>query len=346
MDKRPDVYFEGDHLIIRASSFGRCIGSLTRCGAGLTPEATPQSMLDRWAQGVVGEPQILAMVSRKGWKLLGPADKDMQQWQWGEDNQPQLELRVGKVVIRCHPDGIGQCYIGRAETGGAWTDHGDLIYIPEFNKTGDRRVVEAKLLRPSMDHHTFAPYKWQMSIEMAASGLPGLWAIGQKDDNGKLVEGPEGVQLEAVDVPDYSLLDIKRRALLIYRAVREGEFLECDARDFPCGYWTDGDTACSKVKAEVGEALPDELVEVARKWAKRKQTYEDAKKDLEEARNEILGGMKGRAGERFYGGGVRLVKKKGGQRFDRAAAEKEVGDLARFYENKSDYWELRAGDTA
>ena len=178
------------------------MGALTRTGLGMSPQPPPDMMLQRWAQGVTAEPVILRWLEGQGYELAHTGDSD------------QLELEpdvAGKVKIRCHPDGV------------ALRMAADKFPEKSF-------VVEAKALRPSFPRD-FAPYKWQMSVEMAASGLPGLWVYGVKDEDGIVRE----FELKEQGEPAFSLLDIKKRALSIYRSIVNSDIPECDVQQFPCG---------------------------------------------------------------------------------------------------------------
>lgn len=308
-DHRPDVYWEGDRLIIRASSFGGCIGSLVRCGVGITPEAPPKDLVRRWAEGNRAEPLIVNELRARGARIQGAID-----------DQQEYELHVGKVTIRCHPDGI-----------------------MEFTSEADR-VLEIKALRPSFDRK-FPPYLWQASIEMAATGLPLLWIYGPKDEEGNV--DLDHLELVPVDEPYYSLVEIKRRALQIYRAVVDMEIPACDKTQFPCGYWTDPDAACSREfkaeakereKAEVEDlGLPADVVE---RYRVAKDVKEQSEKDFKEIQEHIKGILKDRPGEKYQSHGLKAVKCKGSKRLDKAKAQAAGVNLDQFYKAGEDYWRI------
>lgn len=217
-DDRAPAYWESGRLILRASSFGGCIGALSRAALGQTAAPAPEFMLQRYAQGNKAEPIIVAELQRRGHVLTNV----------GANDQLELELDIaGKVVIRCHPDGI----INRSADG-------------EFPMASE--ALEIKALRPSFKRD-FRPYLWQNSIEDASSGLRVLKVYGEKDKEGELVRDVDGnVELDVVEepTPPFSLLDIKRRALEVYSAVINGRVLECDFKQFPCGYYRDECAAC------------------------------------------------------------------------------------------------------
>src|SRR3954469_16126642 len=93
-DNRPNGYWEDKKLIIRASSFGGCIRSLIQTGMGVTPVVGGNNYLAKaFAEGTRAEPLIVERLNEMGHGLIGT----------GED-QLEMELKVGPVVIRCHPD--------------------------------------------------------------------------------------------------------------------------------------------------------------------------------------------------------------------------------------------------
>lgn len=320
-DHRPDVYWEGDRLIIRASSFGGCIGSLVRCGVGITPEAPPKDLVRRWAEGTKAEPLIVNELRARGMMLRET-----------EEGQAEYELHVGKVTIRCHPDGISYSPNAQARVGGKTIGH------------DPSRVVEIKALRPSFDRK-FPPYLWQASIEMAATGLPLLWVYGTKDEEGNV--DLDQLELVPVDTPYYSLVEIKRRALQIYRAVVDMEIPACDRVQFPCGYWTDPDAGCSReFKAEAKEREKAEIedlglpADVVERYRVAKDVKEQSEKDFKEIQEHIKGILKDRPGEKYQSHGLKAIKCKGSKRLDKAKAQAAGINLDQFYKAGEDYWRI------
>lgn len=315
-DNRPNVYWEGKKLIIRASALGRCMGELVRTGIGMEPAPAPEDMKRRWAEGVVAEPQILEWLRGQGLKVSND----------GPDNQLELEISVGNVVLRCHPDGVA-------------------VKVGEDSFPEWARVIEAKALRPSMRAKPFPPYDWQMSAEMAASGLPGLWVYGEKGEDGQLTGKFEIVEQ---DEPVYSLTNIKKRLLAIYKAVCSNTVPECDWKQYPCGFYREEDSACGqKGKADGKHELPELPVpeSVVQAYVVAKRVAEDAKKDYDEAQKHLKKMLLDGA-ESGYRIGQQLVatKKPGRKSYDYKAMTKDGVELDKYAKVGSEFWEIREVD--
>lgn len=318
-DNRAACYFEGDVMVLRASSLGNCIGNLVRNGLGMSPQHAPSSLQERWAQGVKAEPLIVEEVERQGWVVSYA----------GEGEQLELELKVGpKIVIRCHPDGLA-----------TWLDEDGF---PQHT-----RVLECKALRPSFDRG-FLPYKWQMSVEMAASGFKGLWAYGEKDEKGELVieSGPPPrvhtlrhpkVELVPQDTPHFFLADIKRRALKIYKAVINGDIPECEYRQFPCGFYQDDGTLCG-IKKEAEELpIPQRIVD---EYLAAKRVKADAEADFKEISDRLKGMVKDKTGDRYKAGKLIFEKRAGRKSIDKKKLAQDGVDVNAYETVANSYWAI------
>ncbi len=216
---KPSCYYEGEKLIIRASAFGSCIGSLVRASMGQTPDAPPDFMQKKFDEGHENEPIILKKLGQEGWVM---EDDWTLEDRYGAliDGQVEIDLAIGeKIIIRQHFDGFA---------------HGE----------GAEVFVEAKAFAAS----TYATYKrtgiailpqypWQVSIAAAATGLPCLYGVGVKDDDGVV----QDVDWHVIDTPPYDLNDIRARAYRIYGAAQQPRPPACEYAMFPCGYWKDHD---------------------------------------------------------------------------------------------------------
>lgn len=332
-DDRGNAYWEQGTLIIRASSFGGCIGALVRSAQGSTAAPPPAAMQKRFAEGNKAEPIIVAELARRGYALEGTGE-------------PQLELELdvaGKVKIRCHPDGI----INRSECA-----YGEAIAWGELRAS---EVLEIKALRPSFPHD-FRPYMWQMSIEMACTGLAGLWVYGEKDEEGELVledtagDHPQKTpKLKLVEQPEppHSLLDIKRRALEIYRAVANGDIPECDFKQYPCGFYREEDTAChwspekkAEERAKIEELpVPESTIT---EFQVAKSVATQSAEDLKEITERLKGMVKDRPGGKYRAGPLTFSKIPGRVTLDRKALAKahpEI-DFSKFEKTGKDSWRL------
>lgn len=236
-DNRPAVYWEGNQVIIRASSLGNCLGELTRHGAGITGEGTPEFMQRAYDHGTANEAEIMSRGRQKAGLVPLDGLRLAQYGSVGEDGQIEAEL-VGKGYrIRCHPDGVAECYKKElAET--RW-------------ELKDRFVEEAKFLGPSLMSRylnqgiTAIPYyAWQLSVEMAVTKLPAVYYTAEKitDDEGEVSIGE--VHVTWYFEPPYSAKEVHARAREIVGHVKDGKVAECDTRQFPCPFYQIEGTLC------------------------------------------------------------------------------------------------------
>lgn len=236
-DHRPDVYREDGRWIFRASSLGSCDRRLILAAIGERGEPWPDNILRAMAEGVTAEPIILGAVKRRGWNLLEGMElnRGVGKHATGhvdDTGQLCLDLDVGVGVVRCHPDGVGVAY--KAAKTDPWS-------------TGELRVVEAKALANPPKTEPWLKgygYDWQISVEMAATGLRGLYAVGAKEEG---VVTEDDVALHVVDKAPYNFLQIKQRVKKlvdrIEEAIGEGRVTtDCNKADFPCPFyrWHDG----------------------------------------------------------------------------------------------------------
>lgn len=242
---KPMAYWEGDKLIIRASSFGSCFGALVRASHGITGELPPDFMLEKFQQGHDNEPIILGQLNRMdGYQLFDDWELEDEFGGPLHDGQVRLEIPVGdRIIIRQHFDQFTKI-IG--DESGV-----DVGFAP----------VEAKALAPST-YKTyqrvglgFLPnYPWQVAIAGWATGIhyvnkgysgtddtppfcPVVLAVGEKDDDGVVQEGK--VHVHIVDEPPYSLAQIKMRAMEVLAKVEAGGMPECDWAQWPCPFYQD-----------------------------------------------------------------------------------------------------------
>lgn len=236
-DHRPDVYEEDGRWVFRASSFGGCERNLVRQAIGHEPAEAPEFMLGKYDESAaLEEPILRALEEQYGWRVMRPAE--LPQYQFDDTGQFALELPVTGGVIRCHPDAIAKCYrIENATIGQQpW-------------KLGDQRVVEVKALSVKsapFDLSKNLNYWWQFAIEMAVTKRKGIYVVGWKDENGELIRSEDGkVRLTVAwySDPPETLVAIKKRAKRLVSAINaalEGDGLpECDAKQYPCGFWSE-----------------------------------------------------------------------------------------------------------
>lgn len=195
-DDRPEVYVEDGRIIIRASAMGGCIRNLVAARMGIRAVPFDEKAKQRMNEGVIHEPHILKHLETLGWKTM--------------DTQAVLELPIagGKIIIRGHSDG---------------TVRHDNVRLGE-------RVAEVKAQgRDVWDKwkrfqwEEFRRYAYQLSIYMAITGLPGLFATKNRDTG--------EVDITLWDQPPISLAQLKARAIKVASAV---ELPACDPVMWGC----------------------------------------------------------------------------------------------------------------
>lgn len=300
-DDRGSVYEDHDgRYVFRASALGGCVGSLVRHGLGMTPEPFPASMYDRFEEGNVAEPVMLGWIKTPsgGWKVWDEADLEVfagthnGQMQYLDDKaQVEFDIPVGnKGLIRVHPDGIATLFLLTPE---AKKRYPDL-------ETGVDAVVEAKAFGP--DYYkkyrrdgidAFPFYRYQVSVEMAATGMPCLFIVGQKDENGIVKE--DKIEWELITEPPIPLPKLKVRVMKAIAAIEAGEIPECDQAMFPCGFWQEHDTESEssvwfKKPAAAMLTTDNSKVDVVQveKWGVVYQEVLEAEKKLKETKAEAV----------------------------------------------------------
>ena len=160
------------------------------------------------------------------------------------------------------------------------------------------------------------------------------------DVDGELVGVEKVVQQEA----PFSVIDIKRRALAIYKAVCAVEVPECDRVQYPCGFYQDPDAKCSREARESAKDAIEEVFipdEVLRRYVVardvKKMAEEDFKKE-QEGIKVLLGDRpdgKYKAGELTFTRSQKRTLDKG-----RLVAETGV-ELGKFEVVGGSFWTIR-----
>lgn len=289
---RPNVV-EGDdgRWRYRASTLGSCERALVLEAMGQTPAPMPDHVQKGMDEGTANEQRILddPRVEAAHFKIV----RDRAVYELFGDVtiaptggvQLYTELDCGKAgVVTCHPDAIA-----------VKTRNPDI---------GEFRVVEVKYLRggwPSPktldDFWAKNPkYAWQFAIQMHATGLRGLYLIGNKDDNGELVEGIDGIRRIQVDDPPFTRAQVVKRLAhltrLINTAVDGGTLPACDWQMYPCGFFGDhdGQAVWSKEKnlLDVDSTVGNQIRALAIAYEDAKAKERDHKNKAGELRDQLL----------------------------------------------------------
>lgn len=234
----------------------------------------PVGILDAMNFGTEHEQIIIDRMMAEGeWVPLG--QKELRQY-GTVDSTGQLkgELKVagGKIVIRCHPDGIVQ-----------------------HAETGERRVLEVKCMAEGNPPWDKPFYQWQTSVEAAITKLPILMVVGWKvpdvenNEQRVLKDGPP--EIREMD-PTYGLGKIKARAMQIVREVEKGEVPEtCDQNDYPCPFYLTHPDRDVEDWVEVEED-GDVIANLAREMDLWNAEQKKAKKQYEVARDALKDRLK------------------------------------------------------
>lgn len=326
---RPNVRQRDDgRWEFRASSLGSCDRALVMEALGQTPEPPPEHVQKGMDEGTASEHLILGhdKIDRAGLSVCEKIET-LEQFATdvhvGRDGGAQmyLELPVGPAIITCHPDAlfvgtrgddIGQFYVGEAK----------------FLRGGWKKLLtEMWKQRPS--------YAWQLSVQMAGTGLPAVYMIGDKGPDGELVD----VRVDRVTIPPYSKAQIAKRVLGLVKLIEAGTIPDCTYAQYPCGFWRDGHDG-QKVWAkdervlEVDIALGKKIQAQALKYTRHKDEERFAKKQKDMAKDALMelleqAGDGDPAGVVQYGG-VRVVghvEDVAGGTFERKAYTKRYVDV-------------------
>lgn len=300
------MYRDGDQWVVRASSITRCQQSLIAAATGMEPLPPPETLQRAFDEGSAGEDEVLRMFCEQewhgksratraegdAWKLLDPTE--LGSYHQGGVSYPHVRLELldddqftmqipvgGSAVIRGHLDGIAQ----RIAVGAG----GEVLEM------GERAVVEAKLLGPDLFAKVtrggllkgFDAYAWQVSLYMAATGLPGWFVAGEKkrwaDDDPRCDNVDEhlrydiaSVYVERFETPPVALGKIKARVVKLVKAAETGVLPACDVNQYPCEYVYLHDGTEVEIAAPKPEPQVIEDAEVAQQVADLAAQYHAA----------------------------------------------------------------------
>lgn len=277
-DNRSAVYQDEETglWVFRGSGLGSCFSHLVRCGLGYTPAAPPANLLDRFQEGNVAEPVILKWLNDHGGVRVED-DWYLEDRYTVVDGQVELEIPVGKTaVIRLHPDGIGTIYKTTEEDRAQGMETGSNVVLeakafgPDYYKKWKREGIEG-----------FPFYRWQVSAEIAASGFPCVFIIGQKDEKGVVYS--DACERFYIPEPPVPLPQLKLRVMRVLKAIEDGDIPECDWAMYPCGFWQEHDTeqgVWAKVKG-IDAATVDVEIDLLASLAEQYELGKKMEKDGE-----------------------------------------------------------------
>lgn len=225
----------GDKVFYTASAIGSCTRALVYDRQGMSHEPTPEWLLDKFREGVENEQPILERLYRDkpGWKLYDKGELEARGFEFGVylpdrdvdySNQIRVRVPIGqRVIVQGHGDGVAYRWLA-----------GDERY-------GEGRVVEAKAFGPSywdkfIRHGLagFPYYQWQLTILMKGTGLPGLFVVGRKDDDGVVQE----IKIEEVDELPVRWVEVIGKVMRVEKFVADGVVPDCELPlMYPCPFF-------------------------------------------------------------------------------------------------------------
>lgn len=326
-DTRAATYLDDDIRVWRASSFGNCEQFFARLAMGQTPLPPPETMLKAMDTSAGYELDILAELGQRGYRqLTGEECEQYGTFDSERSNQLETELRVPGGIIRCHPDAIVQAT-------------NDAIDTPERHL-----VVEVKALRSPASGFLKLLYDWQFSIEMASTGLKGLFVTASKDEDGGLVYEGDRMKLDIAytERAPYSRGQIMARAARLNQVMKTAEegggLPNCDVKMWPCGFYPEHDKSEGSIWHDTRVELDGEVIDEARVWAEVYASQAEIEKEAKTRKKEagdklkiVLAEAGLNAGDRATGGGFNFTMVESrSTKYDAKAAEADGVDLEKY----------------
>lgn len=222
-DNRGPVYREEDKWIFRASQFGHCINQLLYHARGYDPVPFPEGIQQAMQEGTDWEPKIVQYLRRK--EITGDP---LTMWSiYAQQREYDLEL-LPNLVIRTHIDAIGKKFSATPTP----IIQTDFPYVHEYKAFGPD--LTKIFLETGLD--TLPAYQYQLSIEMLATGLPGLFFVLDKEHS-----TPTSQQIiwRLYETPPIRKVFIVRRLLLLSKLLESEDTVPCEEHSsgFFCPYY-------------------------------------------------------------------------------------------------------------
>lgn len=222
-DNRGPVYREGDKWIFRASQFGHCINQLLYHGRGYDPVPFPDGIKQAMQEGNEWEPKIIQYLRRK--EIQGDP---LTMWSiYANQREYDLEL-LPNLVIRVHIDGIGRKFSSSPVP----IIQTDFPYVHEYKAFGPD--LTSIFTKSGLEN--LPAYRYQLSIEMLATGLPGLFFVLDKEHS---TPTTQHIIWRLYETPPIPKVQIVKRLLLLNRLLESGDKIPCEAESdgFFCPYY-------------------------------------------------------------------------------------------------------------
>lgn len=235
-DNRPAAYYEGDVLIIRASSIGStCLWELVAAAQGYEPSDVPADLQRAFDEGHRLEPIIIGMLEAEGYVVTGAQDEGHL------DITPTLRIRY-------HPDGFISNPVYNVDPPQPPGMATRILEVKTMSNDSWQRAARGSV------GDIFAEYNWQISVMMWANEIdafagdpskwymPALW-VGYNKGNADGSECLDQGRLlyEPIVRPPISLDTIYNKALAVQQLVEDDDIVmsgrPCDdPSHYPCRY--------------------------------------------------------------------------------------------------------------
>lgn len=314
-DNRSAVYEEDGITVYRVSSLGTCIRALWAYKQGLEPANTPEWLQEKFEQGNVAEPIIIDMIEKQYGGVVS-------------HKQDLVEIAIGRTaIIRGHPDGIYTQILNGLEIEGSKAVL-ECKALAKGTYEKFKRAIENDILTSE-----FPYYAAQISILMEYYGLPALFAIGIKNDDGVV----ESIETFVLEEPPISLKEIK---LKIIKLERMKEMPECDISVYPCPFYILHDEKDPVVSEDAWLGMMAKGYYEAHLAQKRaEQTKKDTGDYIKKTMDEVA--PDGDEVEVHDGSGdewkIKMVHNKGRKGFDADAAKKDGIDVDKYMKPGTPY---------
>lgn len=197
MSDKPIIYEDEDGAVtIRASALGMCERIFWAVTQGIRAEPFSQETLDIFAEGHRLEEVMMERLNADGYDLRGSQDEQ------------ELWIIPTKLKVKGHVDGIFYD-----------PDTGEATDVWENKALGESTYKEFLKKGPAYSE----TYKWQISVYMATTGLPSTYTAirrfspTEKTETPALNQDRAPYNIKEIAEPYYSLNDIKKRAISIYK---------------------------------------------------------------------------------------------------------------------------------
>lgn len=249
--------------VYRASGLGNCIRALVGARRGMTALPWPEDFKARFADGNLHEGAVKQALRDAGLRVDHEQDTCV------------LPVMSG-AEIRGHTDGVVMGSLGAfnfagvtlpPEAEGCVGADGFLRVVLEVKAFADSGWK--KFDRNGLDDYPY--YAIQLSVYMAAYGLPGLMAVKNKN-NGKMA-------WRFYAEPPVPIAELRKRVAQVEAAVLTSDLPACDKPNWPCLYAYLHEDVAEKGHEDVAEEevamdAPSELAMSVAVWAAE---YDDAR---------------------------------------------------------------------